>query len=160
MEHLTNQNKHSTDQIKYSTNQKSHTINQKTPPFNGPTTNKYARMNTHHALESWRFQEFGFARVRLDEGTASLISCINETTSVHTTPNYGAFDPERKTFVAASGNPETGEMQVVLFDVATGKTLLDTPLTGLKAKLGVSNVAPFVQVWGVSQLASARRIRE
>ena len=60
--------------------------------------------------------------------------------------------------MAASGNPETGEMQVLVFDVATGRTLLDSKLLGLKLLLGVSNIAPFVQVWGVSQLPDVERV--
>ena len=102
---------------------------------------------------------YGFARVNLGQGTARVISCINTTsTIVHTTPDYSAFDSTLSTFVAASGNPETGEMQVLVFDVATGKTLLDSKLLGLKLLLGVSNIAPFVQVWGVSQLPDVERV--
>ena len=49
-----------------------------------------------------------------------------------------------------SGNSETGEVQLIVLNTATGAKVLDSTLPGLKGALGVSTQAPFINVWGVS----------
>ena len=41
-------------------------------------------------------------------------------------------------------------MQLLVFDTATGSTVLNSKLEGLKEALGVTADAPFVAVWGIA----------
>ena len=68
----------------------------------------------------------------------------------------GAFSPDGALFATGSGNPETGAVQLLVFDTSTGATVLDSALPGLKAALGVSATAPFIQYWGMGFMAAQR----
>jgi len=46
-------------------------------------------------------------------------------------------------------------MQLLVFDVESGEKLLDSSLPTLKKDLGVSEDAPFIQIWGLSHLPPA-----
>lgn len=94
--------------------------------------------------------DFAFARVDLKAGTATRIACMDKAVNVNTNPNVGSFSPDGKLFATGSGNSETGEVELIVLDTATGARVLDSSLPGLKAALRVSKQAPFINVWGVS----------
>ncbi len=101
-------------------------------------------------------RSFAFARVHLESGTAKLVSCIDKDVTVHYKPGNGGFTHDNTRFATASGNPYAGSMQLLVFDVATGKTVLSTDLKGLPEALGVKmDEAPFVMVWGVAHMPEA-----
>jgi len=113
---------------------------------------------------AWVFHEdcgndlnsFAFARVHLETASAELISCISKDDVVHFNPNMGGFTHDNTRFATASGNPYTGSMQLLVFDVATGKTVLNSDLKGLPEALGVKmDEAPFVAVWGLAHMEVA-----
>ena len=93
---------------------------------------------------------FAFARVNITSGAATLIACMDKSVSINTSPNVGSFSPDGSLFATSSGNSETGAVQVVVLDTATGSKVLDSSLPGLKKALRVSTEAPFINVWGVS----------
>lgn len=94
--------------------------------------------------------DFAFARVNLATGAATLVACMSKEVSINTNPNTGAFSPDGSLFATGSGNSETGEVQLVVLDTATGAKVLDSQLPGLKKALHVSTQAPFINVWGIS----------
>jgi len=99
---------------------------------------------------------YAFARVHLQSASAELISCISKDDVVHMNPNMGGFTHDNKLFATASGNPYAGSMQLLVFDVQSGKTVLNTDLKGLPEALGVKmDEAPFVDVWGLAHMPPA-----
>ena len=63
-----------------------------------------------------------------------------------------AFSSDDLLFATGSGNSETGDMQVLVFDTRTGDVKVNTDLPGLKKALGVSEIAPFIDIWGLAFL--------
>ena len=98
---------------------------------------------------------FAFARVHLANATASLLGCIPKKDVVHFNPAMGGFSHDNSRFATASGNPEVGEMQLLVFDASKGATTLNTDLKGLPRALGASADAPFVAVWGLAHMPPA-----
>lgn len=96
------------------------------------------------------YNDFAFANVNLTSGEASFIACMDKSVSINTNPNVGNFSPDGKLFATGSGNSETGEVQLIVLDTATGAKVLDSTLPGLKTALKVSKQAPFINVWGIS----------
>ena len=95
---------------------------------------------------------FAFAKLHLDTAKAELIACIPKETVVHFKPDMAAFSHTNARLATASGNAFTGAMQLLVFDAATGKTVLSTDLKGLLLELPVSTDAPFAEVWGIAYL--------
>lgn len=86
----------------------------------------------------------------LGSGAATLIACIPKGVTVDTDPWTGSFSPDGTMYATSSGNSETGVVQLLVFDVQSGKLLLQTSLPGVKQALHVSPDAPFVNVWSLS----------
>lgn len=96
------------------------------------------------------YNDFAFARINPKTAESTLVACIPKSVTVHTNPNIAAFNADASLFATSSGNSETGEVQLLVFNTATGEVVLETALPGLKKALGVGSVAPFINVWGVS----------
>lgn len=96
------------------------------------------------------YNNFAFATIDLKSGKATLVACVAKDVVIDTDPTVGAFSPDGTLFATGSGNSETGVVQLVVLDPTTGEAVLNSSLPGLKKSLGVSNVAPFINVWGVS----------
>lgn len=92
-----------------------------------------------------------FAEIDLvNASIARHVSCISPEVVVHMDEWIAAFSDDASLFATASGNSETGEIQLLTFDVQSGATVLNTNLTGLPEKLGAAQ--GIVLVWGVSFL--------
>lgn len=96
------------------------------------------------------YDDYAFAKVNLATGAASLIACIPKGIVVDTDPWIGAFSADGSVYVTGSGNMETGEVQLLAFDVANGALTLNTSLPGLKLTLGVSADMPFIDIWAAA----------
>merc|ERR1712159_383323 len=95
---------------------------------------------------------FAFARVHLASGTAELVACIPKKSTVHFNPSMGGVSHDNSRFATGSGNPNTGSMQLLVFDATSGETILSSDLAGLPTALGVSKDAPFAAVWALSHM--------
>ena len=100
---------------------------------------------------------FAFARVHLATATPKLVACIPKEPTVHYNPSMGGFSHDNARFATGSGNPETGSMQLLVYNTSSGENILNTNLTGLTAALPVSSDAPFAAVWGIAHMPPSRR---
>lgn len=96
---------------------------------------------------------YGFARVHLATATYKKLVCLQKGVVVHQNPNQGGFSHDNKRFATASGNAYTGEMQLLVFDVETGNKVIESSLPTLKKALKVSDVTPFIKVWGAAHMS-------
>ena len=92
---------------------------------------------------------YGFANYHLKNGTIDFIACIPKKVVDDEMPNMAAFSSNDKFFATGSGNSETGDLQLLIFDAQTGEVKVNTDLPGLKKALGVSEIAPFIDIWGL-----------
>jgi hypothetical protein len=93
------------------------------------------------------YEDFLFAAVDPATATATPIACMSKNTTVHMDEWIADFNAEGSLFATGSGDAETGIPQLLVFDPSTGKTVLDSKLSGLAQALG--SVDKFVFVWGV-----------
>ena len=104
-----------------------------------------------------------YAFIHVDIASSSIVANISRippSTIVHTTPTTSAFSPDGLHLAQASGSAYTGALQLLLFDVASGRPLLNTDVPGLKQALGVAQDSPFISVsWrDVAAWAAALRL--
>ena len=86
-------------------------------------------------------------------GVASVISCAGGAT-VRTTPNKSAFNADRSLLATCWGNPYTGSLGLLVFDVFSGENVLATSLDGLGKALDVDSIAPFIEFWSIGFTAN------
>jgi hypothetical protein len=91
---------------------------------------------------------YAFARVNLAQSQFELISCITTKIVIQEAPWISAFSPANDVFVTSSGDGDGDDPQFVTFDVSTGKSIVDTKLSGLAKKLDAKMGLIFV--WSVS----------
>lgn len=96
---------------------------------------------------------FAFARVHLATATPTRIACADQSATVHMKPEMGAFSSDGTRFAFAAGDSvETGLRQLLVYETATGKLILNSDLKALPKALGVSSDAPFFAIWGLAHM--------
>lgn len=75
------------------------------------------------------------------------MSCISHNVTVHMDEWISSFSADGRKFATGSGNTEA-PAQVLVFDVESGRTLLNTNLTGLGQTLGAYQ--GLFAVWGLT----------
>jgi hypothetical protein len=93
------------------------------------------------------YNNFLFANVNLATAKATPIACIASDVTVDMDEWIASFSLDDALFATGSGNAETGEVELLVFDTATAHTVLNTKLKGLPAALGA--YLKLVWVWGV-----------
>lgn len=99
---------------------------------------------------------YGFARVHLETATFTKVACIGAAEPkgavVRESPSSGGFSHDNARFATASGNGHSGKLQLLVFDAATGRKVLESGLPLLGLALGVSPIVPVIKVWGVAHM--------
>jgi len=90
----------------------------------------------------------------LDMATAALtpVACIPKNVVVHEDEWISDFSLDGSQFATASGDTETGSMQLLVFNVTSGLPLVRSDLGGLKKALGAWE--GFIVVWSLNYIAS------
>lgn len=78
---------------------------------------------------------FLFARVNFSTAVATPIACIQRNETIHMNEWISSFSLDGSLLAQSSGDAEGTKSQLLVFDTATGKTVLETQLQGLPEKL-------------------------
>jgi len=78
------------------------------------------------------YNDFLFATVNFKTFTSQPIACISTNVTVQMDEWISSFSLDGTLFATGSGDQETGEGQLLVFNTANGKTVLNTDLSGLK----------------------------
>jgi len=81
------------------------------------------------------YNNFLFAKVNLAGAKAAPVSCIPQEVTVNMDEWIASFSPDGSLFATGSGNTETGEPQLLIFDSSSGAVMLNSNLPGLASKL-------------------------
>ena len=93
------------------------------------------------------YNDFAFAHVNLQAATARLVACIPRNVTLHMDEWISSFNADGTRFATGSGNTEA-PAQVAVFEVETGKLILNTALEGLGQKLLAYQ--KMFAVWGLT----------
>ena len=94
------------------------------------------------------YNDFLFAKLDPTLTAAVPIACIQHNATIDEDEWIESFSLDNTLFATGSGDAEAGRMQLLVFDIATGKAVVDTFLPGLAAAL--KSAEGMVMVWGVS----------
>jgi len=124
-----------------------------TPDF---TVYKYAQQAEQRNVFSWVFgfvdtcqdpyNDFAFASVTLDAGTAKLVNCIQHNVTVHMDEWITSFSTDDSLLATGSGDAEA-TAQLLIFETATGKARINSNLTGLAQALHAAE--GLFDIWSV-----------
>jgi len=106
-----------------------------------------AWMNGFDSLCNNPYDEFLFGYVNLEKATAEPIACISTDTVVDMDEWISSFSPDLTMMATGSGNAYAGQAQLLVFDTANAKTIINGRLSGLGNALGA--YMGLFSVWSV-----------
>jgi len=102
---------------------------------------------------SGNHSQYAFGMVNLQSAVATQLTCLNASVVIDTDEWISAFSPDYSLFATASGNSEGDPAQLLVVDVPTGRTVLNSQLQGLpqamKADMGL------IFIWAVEFVGGA-----
>jgi len=122
------------------------------------TVYKYAQqMDSNSNILAWvdgfystcnnPYNDYAFATVNLKTAKATLGNCIQHNVTVVMDEWISSFSNDDTLFATGSGDAESGEPQLLVFSVSTGKALVNSKLPGLAKALGAS--MGLFDIWSV-----------